>query len=365
MKFKTYIAIMLTVAFGLTSCKEKVEVKEVVLRPVKYKIVGTSSSQSIRTFSGTAKAGDEIDLSFRSNGIITELKAKVGQSVKKGDLIAKLDNVQAKLAYEQAISALNTANSAMKTAKSNLTRVKSMYEKGSNSLSDYEAAKNSYQSALDSYESAKRNKSIQQSQINYGYIKAPKSGVIAEKNKQLNENVSAGEVIAVLNAGDNINVIVGLPENVINKVSLGMLTELTFSAIENQTFKGSVIEISPIIDVNSATYTVKIDIVKPIEAIKPGMATNVEFNFSENEKEVDDSLIIPLNAVGEDINGKFVFIINSADNKTGEVKKHTIEVGNLSTAGIVVTKGLKAGDRIATAGLQTLLDGQKVSLQQN
>lgn len=365
MKINAYIVFILIVVVTFTSCKEKVKEKEVVLRPVKYEVVGTSSSQSIRVFSGVAKAGDEIDLSFRSNGIITELNAKVGQNVKKGDLIAKLDNVQAKLSYEQTISSLNTANSAMKTAKSNLDRVKSMYEKGSNSLSDYEAAKNSYQSALDSYDSAKRNKSIQQSQINYGYIKAPKSGVIAAKNKQLNENVNAGEVIAVLNAGDNINVIVGLPENVINKVSLGMITELTFSAIENISFKGSVIEVSPIIDVNSATYPVKIDIVKPSEAIKPGMATNIQFDFSDDVNEVDESLVIPLKAVGEDGNGKFVFLINSTDNKTGQVKKQKIEVGKLNSSGITVVKGLKVGDRIATAGLQTLLDGQNVTLQQN
>ena len=140
---KSYIRKLsiLALIINFSSCKEKVETKEEVLRPVKYEVVGTSDAQNVRTFSGTAKAGDEIELSFRSNGIITKLNAKVGQQVKKGDLIAKLDNVQANLAYEQSVSALNSAKSTMNTAKSNLDRIKSLYEKGSNSLSDYEQAK--------------------------------------------------------------------------------------------------------------------------------------------------------------------------------------------------------------------------------
>jgi len=66
MKFIKYILPVFAFLLLLTSCKEKVEEKEVVLKPVKYQVVGTSNVQQIRTFSGVAKAGDEIELSFRS-----------------------------------------------------------------------------------------------------------------------------------------------------------------------------------------------------------------------------------------------------------------------------------------------------------
>ncbi len=363
MKFIKNIIPVFAFLLLITSCKEKVVEKEVVLKPVKYQVVGTSDAQQIRTFNGVAKAGDEIELSFRASGIITVFNAKVGQQVKKGDLIAKLDNVQANLAYEQAKSSVNAAQSSMNTSKSNLNRVKSLFEKGSNSLSDYEKAKNDYQSALDQFESAKRNKSIQGSQISYGIIKAPKSGIIAVKNNDLNENVSAGQVVAILNAGKDINVVVGLPENVINKVKLNTETVLSFSAIDGETFKGTVIEIAPILDANSATYPVKIGIVKPTSTIKPGMATNITFDFSDSVKTTDNSLIVPVKSVGEDGNGNYVFLIESADGKIGTVKKHTIELGELTASGFKIKSGLSAGDKIATAGLQSLLDGQKVKLR--
>ncbi len=361
MKYFRHIVLILLTVLAFGSCKEETKKKEEVLRPVNYQVVGTSDAQKVRSFSGVAKAGNEIELSFRSNGIMTTFNAKVGQQVKKGDLIAKLDNVQANLAYEQSVSALNSANSAMKTAKSALDRMKNLYEKGSQSLSDYETAKNSYQSALDQYESAKRNKSIQQSQISYGYIYAPKDGTIASTNGSVNENVSAGAVVAVLNAGTDINIEVGLPESVINKVSQGMPVDVDISSLEEK-LTGTVFEVSPIVDANSATYPVKIDL-SSVTDIKPGMAANVTFNFSNGEEANDGTLVIPVKAVGEDGNGNFVFIIETEDNKTGIAKKRTIEVGELTSDGFKIKNGLNGGEKIATAGLQTLLDGQKVRLQ--
>ncbi|WP_350286133.1 efflux RND transporter periplasmic adaptor subunit [uncultured Croceitalea sp.] len=363
MKYFRNSLLILTTILAFSSCKEKEKKKEEVLRPVSFQVVGTSDAQKIRTFSGTAKASDAIGLSFRSGGVITKVNHWKGAKVKKGDIIARLDNVEANLAYEQSVSALNSANSAMKTAKSALERVKSLYESGSQSLSDYEAAKNSYQSALDQYESARRNKSIQATQVSYGIIRAPKDGVIAWTDGAVDERVSSGHQFAMLNAGDDLKIEIGLPESLVNRVSVGMETDLEFSAIDQGSFKGTVIEVSPSIDENSSTYITAIGIIDPSPEIKPGMATNVTLNFGSNDSSSNNALVIPLKAVGEDSNGNFVFVIESEDDKTGTVKKLAIEVGDLTSDGFQIKSGLAGGEKIATAGLQTLLDGQKVRLQ--
>ena len=347
----------------VSSCKEEEKKKEEVLRPVTFQVVGTSNAQKIRSFSGTAKASDAIGLSFRSGGVITKVNHWKGAKVKKGDVIARLDNVEANLAYQQSISALNSANSAMKTAKSALERVKSLYESGSQSLSDYEAAKNSYQAALDQYETAKQNRNIQATQVSYGIIKAPKDGVIAWTDGAVDERVSAGHQFAMLNAGDDLKIEVGLPESLINRVSVGMETELEFSSIDNGLFKGTVFEVSPSIDENSSTYITAIAINDPSSDIKPGMAVSVTFNFSDGDDNNDNTLVVPIKAIGEDSNGNFVFVIEAGDGNTGIAKKKTIEVGELTSDGFQIKSGLDGGEKIATAGLQTLLDGQKVRLQ--
>ncbi len=363
MKYFHHNLLIVITVLVFNSCKEEEKKKEEVLRPVNYQIVGTSDAQKIRSFSGVAKASDAIGLSFRSSGVITKVNFWKGAKVKKGDIIARLDNVEANLAYQQSVSALNSANSAMKTAKSSLDRVKSLYESGSQSLSDYEQAKNSYQSALDQYDTAKQNRNIQATQLSYGIIKAPKDGVIASTDGAVDERVSAGHQFAILNAGDDMKIEVGLPESLINKVAVGMETGLAFSAINEGNFNGVVIEVSPSIDTNSSTYITSIGIVEPSSDIKPGMAANVTFNFGTSDEVNDDTLVVPIKAIGEDGNGNFVFIIETEDGKTGTAKKQTIEIGELTSDGFKIKNGLNGGEKIATAGLQTLLDGQKVRLQ--
>ncbi len=363
MKLSKHIFLATLITLTLFSCKEEKKQKKEVLRPVRYQVVGGIDVQRTRTFSGVAKAGDEIELSFRSSGVISEVKVSKGQKVKQGDLIAKLDNVEANLAYEQSVSSLNSAQSAMNTSQSELNRVKSLYEKGSKSLSEYEQARNAYQNALAQFESAKRNKGIQATQLSYGIIRAPKDGLIADTDGGVGERVSGGHQFAILNAGEGMKIEIGLPESIVNKVTAGMKADINFTAIENTSFKGTVLEVAPIVDEDAATFTASVGIDTPTEAIKPGMAANVAFSF-ETDSLKSDAIIIPMKSVGEDKNGNFVFVIESADGKTGTTKKQSITIGELTPNGFEIKSGLSKGQKIATAGLQTLLDGQKVKLQQ-
>lgn len=360
---KLPIGLLIVTLIALSGCKKEEEQKEEMLRPVRYQQVGTSSSQTERTFSGVTKASNELVLSFRAGGIITQVNVNVGDRVRKGDLIARLDNVEAMLALEKAVSAVNSAKSDLNTAKNELDRVKSLYERNSISLSEYQATRNAYQIALSQYESAQRNKNIQETQVGYGYIYAPKDGVIASTDGSVDENVASGHQFAILNAGEEMQVEVGVAENIINQLKMGMSTGIEFSAMENATYEGVVVEIAQIPDPNSATYPVKIDIVNPDAAIRPGMAASVTFTFGEEEEEENDMLVVPAVAVGEDGGGNYVFVIEPQDDKVGVARKRQVVVGQVMNDGFEIEGGLKAGELVATAGLQTLLDGQKVSIQ--
>ena len=357
--FKIF-SIALT-ALIMTSCSE--EKKETIksVRPVKFQKVGYLGGEKIRTFSGTAQTDKIISLSFRNSGIITKLDVKLGQKVKKRQLLAKLDNVQSRLSYEQSITERNSSESQMNTAKLSLNRVRSLYEKGSTSLSDFESAKNAYKTAQESYQSAKRGVAIQQEQIRYGYLYAPEDGVIAAVTSEIDENVSPGQAIATLNAGTDMEITLGIPESVINGVKQGMLVDVDFSSLQDKKFKAKVTEVSPAVDANTATYPVRVTVTNPSDNIKSGMAANVRFDFGDHKAD-NTILVIPANAVGEDSNGRFVFLIKEEGN-SAKVEKHQITIGNLTSEGFEIKSGLSAGQKIATAGLQTLLDGQEVKLQ--
>ncbi len=352
---------LLIATIFFVSCKEDKKEEKPPLRPVSYQEVSLLGGEAIRTFSGTANTDKVINLSFRNGGIITEFNLKIGQAVQKGQLLARLDNVQSRLNYENSVSSLNSAESQMNTAKLSLNRVRSLFEKGSAALSDYEAAKNSYRTAVESYESAKRTVSIQQEQIRYGYLYAPENGTIAKVNAEIDENVTAGQNIAVLNAGTDMEIALGLPENVINLIKENMPVAIHFSSLQNKEFNGKITEVSPSIDASTSTYPVRIKIINPTHDIKSGMAANVTFQFGNKQSSIK-TLVIPAKAVGEDTEGNFVFLIDESNNKT-IVKKQPVTIGKLTSQGFAVTKGLSAGQKIAVAGLQTLLDGQEVKLQ--
>ncbi|MEM8926673.1 MAG: efflux RND transporter periplasmic adaptor subunit [Bacteroidota bacterium] len=361
MKIIQRFGLLLAFTLLLVSCGTEEKKDETTLRPVKFQEVGYLGGEKVRTFSGTAETDKIVNLSFRNSGIIVVFDMKLGQKVKKRQLLARLDNVASRLSYEQAITSLNSAASQMNTAKLSLNRVRALYEKGSSSLSDFEAAKNSFKTAEESYESAKRGVDIQAEQIQYGYIYAPEDGTIASISAEVDENVQAGQTVGVLNSGTDMEISLGLPESVINGVSADMDVEVTFSALTDQTFQGKVTEVSPAVDTNTATYPVRVVVTNPSDAIKSGMAANVTFDFGE-EKVNNTVLVVPAHAVGEDSDGRFVFLVQDQGEVT-TVKKQPITVGNLSAEGFEVSAGLSAGQKIAVAGLQTLLDGQEVKLQ--
>lgn len=358
---KTFSKLILSTALlAFIACGKEEKKEEKLIRPVQYEEVGFLGGDKIRTFSGTARTDKIINLSFRSNGIITTHNLKIGQRVKKGQLLGKLDNVQSRLNYENAVSSLNSAESQMNTAKLSLNRVRSLYEKGSSSLSDFEAAKNSFRTAQQSYESAKRSVAIQEDQIQYGYLYAPEDGVISAVNAEIDENVSPGQTIAVLNAGTDMEISLGIPESVINGVKQNMGVDVTFSSLQGEKFVGKVTEVSPAVDSNSSTYPVRVRVTNPSDEIKSGMAANVSFDFGDHTND-NTILVVPANAVGEDSNGRFVFLIQTGDMTV--VKKQAVKIGALTSEGFEILSGLQQGQKVATAGLQTLLDGQEVKLQ--
>ena len=332
------------------------------LRPVVYASVGYAGGATERTFSGTAVTGRVVNLSFRSSGVVTELGVVLGQRVQGGELLAQLDNVAARLAYEQAVLALNGAASQMNTAELALDRTRALYESGTASLSDYENARNAFRTAEASHESAVRSVQIQEEQVGYGSIYAPVAGTIAAVNVEIDENVQAGQLVAVLNAGADLEIALGLPEAVIAQAAPGMSASISFTAVSGAAFVGRVTEVSPSVDAATATYPVRVTLESPSTDIRAGMAASVTLEFPVDAS-LEGALVVPAKAVGEDDQGRFVFLVEVGSGDEATVRKQRVTVGRLTPQGFEILTGLSPGQNVATAGLQTLLDGQRVRLR--
>ena len=346
-------------AMGLwVGCGDEPQVAEPI-RPVKYAEVRPASAVQSQRFAGTAKAGVEAKLSFRTGGLIESTSVKVGDQVEAGQRIATLDNRDAVLAHQQARAALENARVQKANAQSKLVRVRQLYQANNVSLAEYEQAKNGFASATSSYESARKSLDLQERQLGYNEIYAPVAGIVTAVHNEVNEVIQAGAPLVELSAGEDIEMKVGVPESYIAHIQTGEPVHVRFSALPGLDFAARVREIAYALDASS-TYPVIVRLDDPDPAIRPGMAGEVEFRFGTGEP--SDPLVVPVKAVGEDAKGQYVFVINQVVNGLGTVYRRSIRTGKLLADGFVVKEGLAERELVATAGLRSLLNGMKVRL---
>lgn len=346
-------------ALGLwVGCGGEPQVVEPI-RPVKYAAVRPASTVQSQRFAGTAKAGIEAKLSFRTGGLIESIGVKVGDQVKAGQRIATLDNRDAVLAHQQARAALENARVQKANAQSRLIRVRQLYQANNVSLAEYEQAKNGFASATSSYESAQKSLDLQERQLGYNEIYAPVAGIVTATHNEVNEVIQAGVPLVELSAGEDIEMQVGVPEGYIAQIQTGEPVHVRFSALPGLDFAARVREISYALDASS-TYPVIVRLDAPAPAIRPGMAGEVEFRFGADGP--SDPLVVPVKAVGEDAKGHYVFVIDGAAQGLGTVHRRPIRIGKLLADGFVVEEGLAEQELVAMAGLRSLLSGMKVRL---
>ncbi len=348
----------------LLSCGGQEEAKKEVIRPVMYQKVVPGGGTQRRTFSGTAISGTETRLSFKVAGTVESLRVKVGQEVRKNQLLATLDDGDFQLEYERADASVKNADAQEKQAKSSFERVRALYENGNTSLSDYESAKAAFESAKANESSAKKARKLARAQLDYTKLNAPVKGKVATVDVEVNENVNAGSQILMLSSEGDLEVNLGLPESFISNVNVRDGVDVSFSALSNQLFGGVVSEVSFSINPQTSTYPVVVKIEGDVSDVRPGMAASVTFKINTSDPNQPDLLLVPSQAVGEDEDGNFVFTLE-ADDDIYVAKRRTVNIGNLTTSGFEIIDGLDEGELIATAGLQTLLDGMKVRLYQN
>lgn len=351
--------LVLVFTVWIAGCSEEVRQTEEVLRPVRYQVVSIGSGEKIRTYSGSSVASEETHLSFRVSGSLQRVLIKVGQQVLKGDLIAELDARDLQLKYEEANAAVLNSQVQEKSAKANLNRLRELYENNNVALSEYEQAKNSYSAAKADYSARLKQRDLQRSQLRYSKLVAPMPGIVSSVLASQNENINAGQVIAVLSSSDDIEIKVGVPETYIAEIKSGGKVSVKFSSIPEKTFSGVVSEVSYAADYS--TFPVTISLTGDTSKLRPGMAAEVNFSFTAEEGK---GLIIPANSVAEDQAGNYVFLLrDSGESGVAIIERAQVVVGDLTKNGFVVQQGLKEGDLVVTTGISKISDGMRVRFE--
>ena len=144
----------------------------------------------------------------------------------------------------------------------------------------------------------------------------------------------------------------------------GDAVEVTFAALPGERFPATVTEVGVAMTSSASAFPVVAKLTARCARVRPGMAADVAFAFDAGGGEggADGRVIVPMVAVGEDRDGRFVFVLEAQDEARYTARRRAVDTGQPTVLGIPVLSGLEAGERVVTAGVRRISDGMTVRL---
>lgn len=325
------------------------------LRPVRYHEVTLEKGSTARTFAGVSRAGVESRLSFRVPGTVDSLLVTIGDSVRMGQILARLDTTDFELRVEEAEAALARDASRLRKAEADYERVRGLYEADNAARSELDAARAAAESSEAQVEAA--NKQLEQAHQRLGYtvLRAPVDGLVASVEVEVNEAVQSGRGVFLLASGSRPEVRVTVPEVLIEQIEKGQPVSVSFDAIPDRSFPAEVAEVGVAATGTGTTFDVTVRFSEAEPTLRSGLAASVTFSLGEEAPR----LTVPPVAVGEDTEGRFVLVLEREGEGEGIVRRRPVVVGQTGQT-IEIVEGLDEGELVVTAGLRRLSGGTRV-----
>ena len=357
-----YKKILLSVALiaAFTSCEKKEHIEQIRLaRTLEVKPVHATSQY---TYNGIARSDVAARLSFNISGKVKRVYVKVGQVVKKGHLIANLDDSYMRLKVNEADASLKQVQSKLNHAKARYSRIQKLYVNRSSSLSDLDSARTAMDSTKASYRAMQNRLEQAKLELTYTKLRSPINGSISDVLVRKSENVTSAVTIATIGSTKSIEVPVSVPGSVIDDINVGQRCLVAFDSISGRKYEAKVTVVGHSSSNRTTTFPVTVKITKPTKKMHPGMTANVTFVFSSRLGK--GNFIIPAHAVLEDKDGTFVYIVDNITDGIGTISKKQVKRGKLTPDGILIKDGLKRKMNVLTAGMSRVSIGQKVRVEQ-
>ncbi|HAC15065.1 MAG TPA: efflux transporter periplasmic adaptor subunit [Bacteroidetes bacterium] len=299
------------------------------------KLNAQSFSNNIFT-TGTIIANEEVQLRPETSGRITSLTLDEGRSVKKGDLLVKINDADLQ-------AQLLRARLQLELAELRENRQKLLLENRAIAQEDYDVA-------LNQVNTIKAEISLIEAQIEKTELRAPFDGVIGLRNVSEGSYITTSNVVATLQDFNTIKIDFSIPERYSALVQSGDQIRFTRQASEG-TYEGKIMAIEPRIDQATRTLVLRAQAPNPNRSIIPGAFVQIEFKL----REIPNALMVPSEAIIPELGGNSVFIYEG-----GSAVRKRVIIGTRTETLVQVVDGLSDGDTILTTGILQLREGMPV-----
>ena len=292
------------------------------------------------SYAGTAplEARGEAQVVAKTSGIALQVYADVGQQVRAGQPLVRIDRDRAALQVAQA-------DAQVRKLEANYRRASQLVEQKMVSVNDVDQLRFDLENARASLRLARLEQS-------YGTVTAPISGVVSARNIKLGNLVQINTPIFTIVDNSRLEATLNAPEREIETLKAGQAVQLNVDALPGKTFEGRIDRVSPVVDSGSGTFRV-ICAFDGGGLLQPGMFGRIRINYDQRA----DALVIPRTALLEDGGTPAVFTV-----KGGKAVRSELKLGYVDGEWVEVRDGLRAGDPVVVAGKSALREGSAVQV---
>jgi membrane fusion protein (multidrug efflux system) len=305
-----------------------VEIAQVAKRPIQASYHGTAALE----------APNEAQVVAKTSGILLQLDVEEGDTVKAGQVLARLDPDRPKLELQRA-------EAMLRKLEADLERSKNLFDRKLIAADLYEKLRFDVATQRATYDMVRL-------ELSYTQIVAPIDGVIAQRMVKLGNLIQLNTTLFRIVDARELEAVLNVPERELATLRQGLAVTMEVDALPGKPFVGRIDRVSPVVDAGSGTFRVTCSF-QSDGVLKPGMFGRIGVIYDQRA----DALTIPRTALLEDAGESAVFAV-----RDGAAVRVPIELGYINGELAEIRSGLNEGDSVVTAGKVTLRDGLKVEV---
>jgi RND family efflux transporter MFP subunit len=342
------------VLLGACNGQDEADVAPMPVRPVRTITVTAAPLQSVPSFSGQIEARDQATLAFRIGGRVAERLVAVGDTVREGQALARLDPETELNELRSARAALAAAHGVLRQAEGRHERQSHLYGRRVTSRADLEDAEQALKTARSQVEAAEAQVRIAEDVVGFTVLKADAPGVVTAVGAEPGEVVAAGRMVVRLARRDGRDAVFDIPAAALPAMEVGHRVTVELAGSSAASANGRVREVAPEADPVTRLFRIRVGVSEPPASFRLGVSVQgtpapVEAN----------GVSIPAAALVRAGDEAAVLVVDPA---TLTLQRRAIELADENPAVAVVRRGLADGDVVVTAGVSGLKPGQKVRL---
>jgi membrane fusion protein (multidrug efflux system) len=320
--------------------------------PVETAPVRKQTLEEVIGGSGTVEQFNTVLLTTQLTARVLEVPVKIGDVVKKGDLLVRWDDRLIQATLDANRQYVETSNIKIKNQTRQVERYLALAKQNMGTPLDLEKAEIGLADAREAL--AKATMGLREAEIALERVrmKAPIDGIVLERLVNPDETTHTDQTVMKIGAIDSVLMAAKVTEEKIHSVRQGLPAEVTFPAFPGETFEGEVFKIDPNIDPVTRTFTAYVQINNHDYRLKPGLSGFAHIHRAAKDVNAVPSVAI-VNPSGDQAS---VFVVD----RSGQATLRKVSLGIVANAMTEVTSGLNEGEKVVTVGQLYLKDNDKV-----